>query len=362
MPGKGIRMTISVVVVGVGNVGRRAIAGVVAHPDLELVGVWTSTPHKVGNDAATLAGLDALTGVHATADLATIIHARPDCVIHCGPDDRAMAAIAEVRGMLGAGINVVTSGLTFLQYPWGSVTAPTWQAVDSAAKAGEASFWSSGLDPGFATDWMPMALTGMCARIDSVRCIEAYDVGSYANGWMLRSGLGLGLPPEEATARRRTDKHLMAVWGGVVRQLAAALDVQLEGVDLYVEQAVADKRFETATGPVEQGTVAALHFEVVGRYHGRPAFVLEHVTRMRDDVAPEWPTLSVSGCYQVQVRGDPDLTLELRLDDAAGDHNTAAMTATAMRLVHAVPEVVSARPGLLTALDLPTPIGRGLMR
>jgi 2,4-diaminopentanoate dehydrogenase len=32
-----------------------------------------------------------------------------------------------------------------------------------------------------------------------------------------------------------------------------------------------------------------------------------------------------------------------------------------MRLVNAVPAVVAARPGLLTALDLPLITGRGLM-
>ena len=33
-----------VVVWSTGTIGRHAIAGVDAHPDLELVGVWTSTP------------------------------------------------------------------------------------------------------------------------------------------------------------------------------------------------------------------------------------------------------------------------------------------------------------------------------
>jgi hypothetical protein len=31
-----------------GNVGRAAVQGIVAHPDLELVGAWVHSPHKVG--------------------------------------------------------------------------------------------------------------------------------------------------------------------------------------------------------------------------------------------------------------------------------------------------------------------------
>jgi hypothetical protein len=44
-----------------------------------------------------------------------------------------------------------------------------------------------------------------------------------------------------------------------------------------------------------------------------------------------------------------------------GDHTTAGLEATALRLVIAVPAVVAAPPGLLTALDLPLVTGRGLL-
>ena len=37
-----------VVVWSTGTIGRHAIAGVDAHPDLELVGVWTSTAGQGG--------------------------------------------------------------------------------------------------------------------------------------------------------------------------------------------------------------------------------------------------------------------------------------------------------------------------
>jgi 4-hydroxy-tetrahydrodipicolinate reductase len=51
----------------------------------------------------------------------------------------------------------------------------------------------------------------------------------------------------------------------------------------------------------------------------------------------------------------------MRMVATDGDHNTAGLKATAMRLVNAVPAVVAAKPGLLTALDLPLVTGRGLV-
>ena len=94
---------------------------------------------------------------------------------------------------------------------------------------------------------------------------------------------------------------------------------------------------------------------------GKPVVVLEHVTRLRDDLAPDWPQPAGQGCYRVVISGEPNYTLDLQLLGSDGDHNTAGLKATAMRLVNAVPAVVAAPPGLLTALDLPLVTGRGLV-
>jgi 4-hydroxy-tetrahydrodipicolinate reductase len=63
----------------------------------------------------------------------------------------------------------------------------------------------------------------------------------------------------------------------------------------------------------------------------------------------------------VQVTGEPNYTLDLQLMGTDGDHNTAGLKATAMRLINAVPAVVAAAPGLVTALDLPMITGKGLV-
>ena len=89
--------------------------------------------------------------------------------------------------------------------------------------------------------------------------------------------------------------------------------------------------------------------------------VLEHVTRLRDDLGASWPQPTGHGCYRVEIKGEPMYTLDLQLMGTDGDHNTAGLKATAMRLVNSVPAVISAPPGLVTALDLPLVTGKGLV-
>lgn len=344
-----------------GNVGRHAIAGIAARPELELVGVWVSDPAKVGVDAGELAGLGRTLGVAATTDADALLALKPDCIVHAAmADNRLPEAIADLQRFLEAGVNVVSSGPVFLQYPDGTVPAEVTDPIREAASSGGASLWVNGVDPGFANDWLPLTLTSISERIDEVRCFELLDYSTYDNPTVLFDVMGFGKPLEE-TPMLLMPGVLSLAWGSVVRQLAAGLGVELDEVTETVVRLPAPEKFEIASGTIEEGTAAALRFEVLGKRNGKPVCVLEHVTRLRPDLGPDWPQPAGQGCYRVQVSGEPNYTLDLQLLGTDGDHNTAGLKATAMRLVNAIEAVVAAPPGLLTALDLPLVTGRGLV-
>lgn len=354
-------MSLRVVQWSTGNVGRHAIAGIDARPDLELVGLWVSSAAKEGVDAGELAGLGRTLGVKATTDAEALLAREPDCIVYTAmADDRLMEAVEDLKTFLRAGVNVVSSSPVFLQFPYGVLPDDAIADVQQAAADGGASLWVNGVDPGFANDWLPLVLTGVCERIDEVRCLEILDYATYDNAKVLFDIMGFGRALDDVPLLLQPGVLSLA-WGSVVRQLAAGLDVELDGVEEQFERLPAPDGFDIPSGRIEQGTAAALRFEVRGMHAGRPVVVLEHVTRLRPDLAPEWPQPAGQGCYRVVISGEPNYTLDLQLLGSDGDHNTAGLKATAMRLVNAVPAVVAASPGLLTALDLPLITGRGLV-
>jgi 2,4-diaminopentanoate dehydrogenase len=354
-------MSLRVVQWSTGNVGRHAIAGIAARPELDLVGVWVSDPAKAGRDAGELAGLGRTLGVTATTDADAVLAMRPDCIVYTAmADNRLVEAIDDLKRFLAAGVNVVSSCPVFLQYPHGVVPAELIDPIEEAARFGGASLFVNGVDPGFANDWLPLILTSVSERIDEVRCFELLDYSTYDNPTVLFEVMGFGKPLDE-TPMLLMPGVLSLAWGSVVRQLAAGLDVELDEVTETVQRVPAPEKFEIASGVIEQDTMAALRFEVLGKRNGRAVCVLEHVTRLRPDLAPEWPQPAGQGCYRVKVTGEPNYTLDLELLGSDGDHNTAGLKATAMRLVNAIEAVVAARPGLVTALDLPLVTGRGLV-
>lgn len=354
-------MTYRVVQWSTGNVGRHAIAGIDARPDLELAGVWVSNPAKAGRDAGDLAGLGRDLGVTATGDAGALLALRPDCVVYTSMADvRLMEAIDDLCRILRAGVNVVSSSPVFLQFPDGVVPPEMSGPVREAARAGGASLFVNGIDPGFANDVLPLAVTGISERIDQVRCMEILNYNTYDQATVLFDIMGFGGPLDGAPMLLQPGVLAMA-WGSVVRQIAAGLGVELDEIAEWHTRLPAPETFAVSAGTIEKGTAAALRFEVRGMRGGEAVVVLEHVTRLRDDLAPDWPQPAGAGCYRVEVRGEPNYTVDLRLLGTDGDHNTAGLKATAMRLVNAVPAVVEAPPGLLTALDLPLIPGRGLL-
>ncbi|ANI41812.1 NAD(P)H-dependent amine dehydrogenase family protein [Mycolicibacterium vaccae] len=354
-------MAIRVAAVGTGNVGRHALAQLISDPRFELTAVWVSSPAKAGRDAAELAGLPDSTGVVATTDLDAVLATQPECVVYTAlADNRLPDALEDYRRILAAGVNVVGSSAVFLQHPWQVLPDELISPIEDAAKAGSSTLFVNGIDPGFANDLLPMALAGTCQQIHQIRCMEIINYDTYDSAAVMFDVMGFGGSLDD-TPMLLQPGVLSLAWGSVVRQLAAGLDIELDEVTETHVRVPAPESFDIAAGRIEQGTTAAIRFEVRGMKDGNVAVVLEHVTRLRDDLCPDWPQPAQhGGSYRIEITGEPSYTLDLCLSSPHGDHNHAGLVATAARVVNAIPAVVVAAPGIVTAREMPPITGKGL--
>lgn len=339
-----------------GNVGRHALRQILDHPDLALAGVLVHDAAKEGVDAGTLAGRGE-TGVRATRDVEAALASDADCVCYTATADRRpMQAIHDLCRILAAGKNVVSSSVVGLVHPRSLGDRITAKLEDACARGGS-SFFTSGIDPGFANDLLPLVLSGLCGRWEEIRVQEIINYATYAQPDVLFDTMGFGRPLD-ATPILLLPGALRFAWGGTVRLLAEGLGLALDEVRELHERRPATRRLEIQGHVVEPGTTAALRFEVQGIVGGHPAIVVEHVTRLDDALAPEWP--AGDGSYRVLVKGVPGMCCDFQFWDERGDHAVGGVVLTATRLVNAIPAVCAAAPGLLSALDLPLVTGRGL--
>ena len=347
-------MTLKVVVWGTGNVGRPALRAVLSHANLELAGVIVSNPDKVGLDAGEIAGVGPV-GVAATDDWRGVLEKGPDAVVYTATADiRPEEAMAELLACLESGANVVSTAFYSVLDP-ASSPEEVLQPVQAACEKSGASLFVSGIDPGWVMDMLPVYLSGAVSGIREIRVREIFNYALYDQPHVVREVIGFGKPMEEVPMML-LDIAIEMVWAPMVRLVGQAMGKPVERVEIDVERLPLEKTIEVpGMGTFEEGTQGAFRFEVRGLHGGKPLFALEHVTRIDDDCAPDWPYPPEGrGCHQVIISGDPDLHVTVHGEDhhepgAAGGGNASA----ANWVVNAIPGVCAAQPGVVTALDLP---------
>jgi hypothetical protein len=227
------------------------------------------------------------------------------------------------------------------------------ETSSAAAKAGRASFYVSGIFPGFACDQLVLLLT---TQSKNIHCITATEVAlndHYPVADVMTDGMGFGRPLD-FEPMLKTPGFIEIAWKAPIYLIAKGLGVEVEEVQGSLERELSNRDIAVAFGNIPAGTCGAVRTRAVGVVNGREAIVIEHIIRMARDVAPDWPSSEFDATYRVDIVGDPDIHCEMTLGKAEGyGAGHAAMAATAMRVVNAIPFVVDAPPGLLSSLDVP---------
>ncbi len=348
-----------VVVWGTGNVGKAALRAVVARPDLELVAVVVSNPEKVGRDAGSLAGIGPI-GVAATDDAASVLASGPAAVVYAASADfRPEDALVDIEGCLRSGANLVTPSVYPLYHP-PSVPAALRARIDGACQAGGSSIFASGIDPGWAMDLLPLVLSGVGGATEQLRAQEIFNYASYHAPDAVRTLVGMGTPMAQ-TPPMLLPKIPTSVWGPMLRVLADGLSVTLDEIVEHVERRPLERTIEVpGMGSFEAGSQGAFRFEVRGMVGGEARLVIEHVTRIDDDCAPDWPQSppGTDGCHRVILSGRPEITVTINATDGGTNSADGGNATAAGRIVNALPDVIAAAPGLVHPLDLPLVTGR----
>ena len=347
-----------------GNVGRHSLATLIGRPDLELVGVHAASADKIGRDAAELCGLSDPTGVLATDDLDALIALKPDCVVYTAlGETRPMEAIEQMSRLLAAGINVVGTSMVWLVTPR---HADGWlrEPLEQACATGNSSLYVNGIDPGYSGDTAVHAALSLVTRASSVTVQEIFDYGNYDDYEYTGTAMGFGNSPQDELPMAFQPGVVASLFGGLVRSLAAHLDVELDEVRERCEPWYTDQRIECTMTTVEPGRMAAVRFAAEGMRGGEPVITVEHINRLTSAAAPQWefPPEGHLGVHKVIVEGEPRVEVSTHLSHPVLDVTDAGCVSTAARAVNAIDWVCRAPAGLVALENIPpTEMIRGLM-
>lgn len=317
--------TIAVAQYGIGPIGAEIARLLLTKPWIKLVAAVDIDPQKIGKDVGQVIGLGKDVGVKVTKDL----DAKVDAVCH-STGSRLRDVAPQLKELLGRGAHVVST-CEELSFP---IDAAIRGELDQAARAKNVTLLGTGVNPGFVMDKLPLTVTSVCQRIDSVDIIRIQNASTRREP--LQRKVGAGMTPQEFRAAVDAGKIKHMGLRESLLMVGHGLGVEFDQVsDEKIEPIIAQKEVVTQYLEVAPGQVAGVHQTIDGR--GKINVRLE--LRMyvgAEDIAAD----------RVIVKGVPDVEMEVK-GGIHGDRATAAM------VVNAIPRVLQARPGVLTMDDIP---------
>ncbi|MFI6324120.1 dihydrodipicolinate reductase [Nonomuraea sp. NPDC050556] len=336
-----------------GAVGRYSLRAVLSRPSLELAGVLVYDPDKIGKDAGEVVGLPPA-DVICTDDVERILALDADCVLHMplpaayfGGDHTT--DVETICALLASGKNVITT--TGFVYPK-SYGPGIVERLEAACEQGGTTLHGTGINPGFMSDFLPLALTGLSTRLDHLYVRESSDFRGHPSRQIVVDLVGFTRSAKDYIAAVRPYRTFQrALFAESVQLVADALDVRLDEVEESDEFELATEEFEIAAGLVRAGTVCASRWVFCGLVRGRPFMTIECVYKADATKVRRWPDPG----FTIHIEGVPQMTVTV-------DEVSHGLAAAAAHAVNSIPAVVAAAPGIHTLLDLPLPTGRGTVR
>lgn len=332
-------MTYRIAQWAVGNIGKKAIEALGDDPNLELVACYARPGEKTGKDAGELAGIGP-NGVKVVSRIEDVIAAKPDLVLYM---PLAWDVDAMVR-LLEAGINVISTANFVTGYSYGPKDQ---KRLHEAAVRGGVSLYGSGSNPGFV-NILALLTTQVCRKVTRVSLFESVDGSNYASPDTWYS-LGFGGPRDAPGLIEQVRKRTL-VFADVVEMIANALKAPLDDIVFEGELGVATEDLDLGYMKIAKGMVCGFKLKFIGISNGKRLIDVGSMTRLGKAMEPDW--IPEHG-YQIAVEGVPAIKTVVYCTAPEKDFYTA------MPAVNAIPAVIAAPPGLVTAADLPLIVAAG---
>lgn len=326
--------SIRVMHIGLGPIGAAVAAQVSVRPGFQIVGGVDLDPAKVGRDLGDVIGLTRRLRIPVTSDLvATLRKTKPHVAVLC-TSSSLTAVMPQIEAVLAAKVPIVST-TEELAYPW-RTHIRQGRRIDASAKKAKVAVLGTGVNPGYAMDALPIALTAACERVDRIVVNRVQD--ARIRRLPFQQKIGAGLTP--AQFRKEVDagrvRHV-----GLTESLAMigdALGWTLDRITDTVRPMLAPENVSSELLAVEAGYVSGIIQDGIGYRKGVEVIRLHMEAYLG---APE-------SYDSVDIEGTPPLSMKV----SGGIHGDIATVAI---VVNSIPKVLETTPGLHTMRDMPLP-------
>jgi 2,4-diaminopentanoate dehydrogenase len=326
--------TVRVMHFGLGPIGAAIAKQVSQRAGFKIVGGIDIDPAKVGRDVGDVVGLPNRLGVKVWDDPKRALKsAKPDVVVLC-TSSSVKQVMPQIEIVLKHRVPIVST-TEELSYP-GYTHIRQARQIHMWAKKAKVAVLGTGVNPGFAMDALPIALTAVCERVDRVIVNRIQDARIRRLPFQQKIGAGLTTEQFQKKVADGSVRHVGMTES--VAMIADALGWTLDRISDDIQPKIASVTISSEFLAVDPGYVCGIIQDGVGYRKSEPVIRLHMEAYLG---APE-------SYDSVDIDGSPSISQKI----VGGIHGDLA---TASIVVNSIPKVLDAAPGLHTMRDLPLP-------
>jgi 4-hydroxy-tetrahydrodipicolinate reductase len=320
--------------VGLGPIGAGVVRQVADRKGLRIVGAADIDPAKVGRDLGDIAGVGRALRVKVSGDVKKAIRSsKPDVVVLC-TSSSLKGVMPQLEEILRLKVPIVST-TEELAYPTkGNMKYA--RAIHQLAKKSKVAVLGTGVNPGFVMDALPIALTGVCEQVDSVRIDRIQDARIRRLPFQQKIGAGLTREQFQMKVNEGSVRHVGLAES--ISMIADAMGWKLDRMTDEIRPRIATETVASEFLAVDPGYVCGIVQDGVGYRNGVPVITLHMEAYLG---APE-------SFDAVEIKGSPALKMKI----SSGVHGDIA---TASIVVNSLRKILEVAPGLHTMRDMPLP-------
>ncbi len=333
---------VKIAIWGFGAMGSGMAEVLLRKKGVDIVGVCDIHPDRAGKSMFEVLGVPKgdRQDVIINKDINQVISRKSCDLVLLATDSFTRKAFDKIKLILELGINVISTAEE-MAYPKAAEPELT-KEMDRIAKANGVSVLGTGINPGLIMDLLAILMTGACTDVDFVRCERVNSLSPFGPAVMEEQGVGISL---EQFNKQSAEGHLAGHVGfnESVNMICDAIGWKLDkAVEQTMAPIVSNVHRKTKYAEVKAGDVAGCNMQGYGYVGGKLAVEMLHPQQ----IEPELEGTN-TGDYVV-IKGTPDINLSNK-PEVPGGIGTIAMC------INMIPQVINARPGLHTMIDLPVP-------
>src|SRR5436190_8750294 len=257
---------------GLGPIGSSIVKQLARHQGVKIVGAIDIDPAKAGKDLGEVVGLKKRLGVIVQSDAKRALKAtKPHIVVHCTSSslERVLPQLEQILASKAA----IVSTTEELAYP-SRMHPRQAKRLDALAKKSKVAVLGTGVNPGFAMDALPIALSAVCERIDSIVVNRIQDARIRRLPFQQKIGAGLTIEQFDKQVKDRSVRHVGFTQS--IAMIGDALGWKLDRITDDIKPKIADHEVASDLLAVDPGYVCGIIQDGVG-YRNRKLVIRLHL-------------------------------------------------------------------------------------